>query len=367
EQPTNPRRLPRSSAPPTALEASSPVVTDRPFVVVWNMPTAGCEQRHGVQLNLDDFDIVNMSIFYRDHLGLYPFISRDGTEVNGGLPQNADLGAHLALAKGQIADRLRPDFTGLAVIDWEDWRPLWARNFGAKAVYRRRSKRRVRRERSELAAGGKKEVAAEARREFEEGARQVMGETLRLGVTSRPGGLWGFYGLPACYNEPKGGGRGGRGGRRGRVGGEAGWEATPVLPYARLAFTHTLDFLNETDLENTLGEAAALGAAGVVMWGELQFAKSKDHCVLLRDYLRSTLGRYVRKLRNRTQRCSQRHCSGNGRCARRHPAVGHLIPDQASGGGDGGHGGGRGSVAFSKHFLCHCYRGWAGKRCGEEL
>lgn len=165
----------------------------------------------------------NMSIFYRDHLGLYPFISRDGTEVNGGLPQNADLGAHLALAEGQIARRLRSDFTGLAVVDWEDWRPMWARNFGAKAVYRRRSKRRVRRERLELAAAaaGKEEVVAEARREFEEGARQLMGETLRLGVTSRPGGLWGFYGLPACYNEPKGGRKGRKkSGRKSRLGGE---------------------------------------------------------------------------------------------------------------------------------------------------
>lgn len=85
--------------------------------------------------------------------------------------------------------------------------------------------------------------------------------------------------------------------------------ATPVLPYARLAFTHTLRFLNkvgfvaemytliqthtsilaisidthviclcvcvQTDLMHTLGESAALGAAGVVLWGELKFAKSE--------------------------------------------------------------------------------------------
>lgn len=76
--------------------------------------------------------------------------------------------------------------------------------------------------------------------------------------------------------------------------------ATPVLAYARLAFTHTLNFLNkvaahklvnpstvrcpnmwqtcvyvQTDLEHTLGESASLGAAGVVLWGQLKFAKSK--------------------------------------------------------------------------------------------
>lgn len=31
----------------------------------------------------------------------------------------------------------------------------------------------------------------------------------------------------------------------------------------------------QTDLEHTLGESAALGAAGVVLWGDLGFAKSK--------------------------------------------------------------------------------------------
>lgn len=31
----------------------------------------------------------------------------------------------------------------------------------------------------------------------------------------------------------------------------------------------------QTDLEHTIGESAALGAAGVVLWGELSFAESK--------------------------------------------------------------------------------------------
>lgn len=40
----------------------------------------------------------------------------------------------------------------------------------------------------------------------------------------------------------------------------------------------------QTDLEHTLGESAALGAAGVVLWGDLKFAKSEVcgqiHCVV---------------------------------------------------------------------------------------
>ncbi|CAL8368862.1 unnamed protein product [Lota lota] len=422
DQPIPHKPPPAPPVPPShsTLEASAPVVTGRPFVVVWNMPTAHCQKLHGVQLSLGDFDIVvnsrehflgqNMTIFYRDRLGVYPFISRDGAEVNGGLPQNTDLGAHLAIAGGQISRRLHPDFAGLAVIDWEEWRPLWARNFDSKAVYRRRSMRRVRRDRPDLT--GKGQVMEEARRQFEEGARRMMGETLRLGATGRPGGLWGFYGFPACYNDPKKNLKGANYTGQCHLGtrelnDRLDWlwrestalypsiylprrlagtqesalmvrhrvlealrvgsirrhdntskQAMPVLPYARLAFTHTLDFLNVMDLQHTLGEAAALGAAGVVLWGELEFARSKVSCVLLRDYLRSTLGRYVRKLRRHTHRCSHRRCQGNGRCARRRPGIGHMIRDEDSGEG--------GSSSFSKHFLCHCYQGWAGRRCGES-
>lgn len=34
-------------------------------------------------------------------------------------------------------------------------------------------------------------------------------------------------------------------------------------------------FLFQRDLVNTIGESAALGAAGVVLWGSMQYASSK--------------------------------------------------------------------------------------------
>lgn len=37
----------------------------------------------------------------------------------------------------------------------------------------------------------------------------------------------------------------------------------------------------QTDLEHTLGESAALGAAGVVLWGELKFARSEVRTICL--------------------------------------------------------------------------------------
>lgn len=141
-----------------------------------------------------------MTIFYRDRLGKYPYLSGEGRKVNGGIPQLGDLSAHLSLAVTQMSSLLQPNFTGLAVIDWEEWQPLWERNFGTKMQYRRLSKLLVKQERPDLSDGA---MISLARRKFEKSAREFMEETLRSAVSDRPNGLWGFYGFPVCFNKHK--------------------------------------------------------------------------------------------------------------------------------------------------------------------
>ncbi|KAM7412287.1 hypothetical protein PAMA_021981 [Pampus argenteus] len=414
-----------------AVAAACPILQNRPFVVVWNMPTARCWQRYNIHLDLRDFDIVEnrqqsfqgqeMTIFYQNHLGLYPYLSRDGVEVNGGIPQLGDLATHLSIAETQISNTLQPNFTGLAVIDWEEWRPLWERNFGTKMEYRRLSKLLVRQERPDLSD---KAMMSLARQKFEESARRFMEETMETAVRDRPQGLWGFYGFPACFNNNKRTtdksytGRCQRGTREQndrlswlwsqstalypsiylpqqlagsmdaalmvrhrllealRVAslwrhGNKTDHATPVLPYVRLAFTHTLHLFNKTDLMHTLGESAALGAAGVVLWGELTFAKSKDQCTLLRDYIHTVLGPYIRTLRSDTQHCSLMRCHGNGRCARRRPSSRHKVSSASTMTSDSHDAklltDSSGDKAFHDHFLCQCYAGWIGSECQEKM
>lgn len=56
--------LARSSSLQALLEAAAaagPVLRDRPFVVVWNMPTARCHKHYNIYLDLRDFDIVENS------------------------------------------------------------------------------------------------------------------------------------------------------------------------------------------------------------------------------------------------------------------------------------------------------------------
>lgn len=149
-------------------------------------------------INVQTFQ--KMTIFYRDYLGIYPYLSQDGREVNGGIPQLGNLATHLPLAEMQISTMLQPNFTGLAVIDWEEWQPLWKRNFGTKIVYRTLSKLLVRRERPDLS---EKALTLVAKQRFEESARRFMEETMRSAVRHRPQGLWGYYGSPACFNKHK--------------------------------------------------------------------------------------------------------------------------------------------------------------------
>lgn len=150
----------------------------------------------------------------------------------------------------------------------------------------------------------------------------------------------------------------------------------------------------QTDLVHTLGESAALGAAGVVLWGELKFARSKvckvceaspscvcsscvtlfpstplqDRCVLLRDYIHNLLGPFVQSLRSDTQRCSLLLCHGKGRCARRHPDSGHMFASGPAMTTDPGEIKrlAESPRGFYNHFMCQCYPGWTGQGCQEK-
>lgn len=161
------------------------------------------------------------------------------------------------------------------------------------------------------------------------------------------------------------------------------WVQTAQLGLATLCL--------QNDLVQTIGVSAALGAAGVVLWGDLSFSSSKviiipfslymlgprmgerpcqghgartlthpflppqEKCWRLHDYLVSTLGPYVINVTRAATACSLQQCHGHGRCAWQNPgkmeAFLHLQPD--------------GSPGAWKSFSCRCYWGWTGPTCQE--
>ncbi|KHN81595.1 Hyaluronidase-4 [Toxocara canis] len=112
--------------------------------------------------------------------------------------------AHLIKAKDDIEKAIpNVSFAGLAILDFEYWRPQYKLNWSSKRIYRNESERIVRERNPKLNAS---EVKRIAEKEFDEAAYNFMVETIRLAKRLRPGGKWGFYGLPYCnYNAGKGG------------------------------------------------------------------------------------------------------------------------------------------------------------------
>ncbi|XP_065605350.1 hyaluronidase-3 [Cyrtonyx montezumae] len=376
----------RESPAPAALAGG------QPFAVLWNIPSGRCQRRFGVGLPLSDYSIVenqggrfagqNVTIFYKNKFGLYPYISPQGIPHNGGIPQRAPLQAHLVQVAGDVRLRLHPAFSGLAVVDWEEWRPLWAQNWGSKRIYQLASQQWA----QERGQGRR-----QARKAFERAARAMMEQTLLLGRSLRPAGLWGFYRFPDCFN-----------GNWAKVANYTGrcrpsevrrndrlhwlWAASaalypsiylppllppglrrryvhhrlrealrvaagrlPVVAYSRLSYRRSPRFLEPADLEHTIGESAALGAAGVVLWGDMSYSRSAESCSSLHHYLVSTLGPYVANVTAAAQVCSSEQCQGHGRCVRRQPQeLGSMLHL------------GAGTWA---PFRCHCYQGWAGQHC----
>nr|DBA18360.1 TPA: hypothetical protein GDO54_016613 [Pyxicephalus adspersus] len=327
------------SAAPTSL------LPGRPFVTVWNAPTSQCWDKYGVDLDLDPFDVVvnqnqsfaggEMVIFYRSQLGLYPYYGEDGDSINGGLPQNGSLSDHLDLAYKHLVTTIpSTDFHGAAVIDWEEWRPLWDRNWDKKDIYRKRSQDLVRGRHPEWPA---QKVLLEARREFEEATEKFITSTLALCRKFRPGGLWGFYGFPSCYN----------------------------YDYKRSGGNYTGQCPSmEEDLIQTIGQSAALGTTGI------------EACLAVKSYIDTTLGRYVVNVTTGAALCSRALCTGNGRCVRKDSTSNchlHLHPDsfiiRRNPGGRGFLVSGEASkmdVSYmAVHFQCRCYPGWEGPDCSH--
>ncbi|NXU31778.1 HYAL1 protein, partial [Thalassarche chlororhynchos] len=415
---------------PVRAGGPGPVLVNRPFVTIWNIPSERCAKKYNVTLNLEVFDVLandqqsftgqDITLFYSKELGLLPYYTSKGVPVNGGLPQNASLQAHLHQATQDIKVTLpSPAYSGLAVIDWEKWRPLWIRNWASMDIYRQKSEELVRQQHPQWPP---KLVEEMAKQQFEQSARNFMEQTLQLGETLRPDGYWGFYGFPNCYNNdfnslPYTGTCPAVEQQRNK---ELWWlwessralypsiylppcfngtnkalayvrhrvaeafavqrgvlnSGIPVLPYSQIAFDCTVDFLSQEDLMNTIGESAAQGAAGIVLWGSLNYSTSKEMCLRLKDYVEGPLGHYIVNVTASADLCSQSLCSGRGRCVRQENKQGflHLDPfrftidlqvgkpwlvaqslesiDDAS--------------RLAEEFSCQCYDKWQGPRCNTQ-
>uniref|UniRef100_A0ACB8EIS9 Uncharacterized protein n=2 Tax=Sphaerodactylus townsendi TaxID=933632 RepID=A0ACB8EIS9_9SAUR len=130
------------------------------------------------------------------------------------------------------------------------------------------------------------------------------------------------------------------------------------------------------DLVSTIGESAALGAAGAIFWGDADYTKSRETCQVIKNYLEKELGPYIINVTTAAELCSQTLCNSHGRCLRQasnasvflhlnpasfliHYNDNKLVADGKLSQAD---------ITFLRtHFLCHCYQGWHGEGCEGRL
>lgn len=120
-------------------------------------------------------------------------------KINGGIPQNGDLALHLRHFQEHLRMHISNEsFSGIGVIDFEDWRPIFRQNWASLEIYKVMS---LADETDKHYTWDSNDIRKEARRRFEESARTFMEETLKTAKQLRPKASWGYYGFPYCYNE----------------------------------------------------------------------------------------------------------------------------------------------------------------------
>ncbi|XP_067420411.1 hyaluronidase PH-20 isoform X2 [Emydura macquarii macquarii] len=376
---------------------ASPLIPNSPFLSIWNASTELCTEKTGVQLDMRLFHWVgstlktsteqSITIFYADRLGDYPYIDENTDEQ-----------------------------VGLAVIDWENWRPLWIRNWGSKDIYRQESIEFVQHKDLSLLETQARPLA---KMEFEDAAKSLMLKSLNLGISMKPNHLWGYYLYPDCYNYDY------KQNPHNYTGScldieiarnnELNWlweESTalypsvylemalrssknaplfvrnrvqeairvsnvsnstcplPIFVYTRPVFTDFYqEYLSQDDLVHTIGESAALGVSGIVIWGDLNLTLSVNTCRTLDSYLRRTLNPYIINVTMAAKICSQALCQDSGACARKNWNSSdylHLNPEnfviQLSKDGKyaiQGQPSFQDLQQFIEKFYCRCYAGYS--------
>uniref|UniRef100_A0A3B4FYE2 Hyaluronidase n=1 Tax=Pundamilia nyererei TaxID=303518 RepID=A0A3B4FYE2_9CICH len=322
----------RRAAPPRP--AFPPLLSGQPFIIFWGIPDSSCSGRPDPGSFGMERDS-RVAVFYEDTLGNYPYFVDIDTPINGGLPQHTRLETHLQKMKQDLEEALpAPRYLGLGVLRWGEWVPQWSRS---------REKH--------------KDLLMFSQVDFEAAAQSVMMETLREVKKLRPKALWGFSPYPSCYNsDPTQTMLANYTGQcppaEMALNDELSWlwkrssALYPLLTLEKLQVSnfstciHCIDlswlnllhiffvFLLQADLVSSVGESAAMGTAGVVVW-ERSEIKTERECQELAEFVRKVLGPYSINVTTAARLCSASLCQGRGRCVRQNPessAYLHLPP-----------------------------------------
>ncbi|XP_012060118.1 PREDICTED: hyaluronidase-like [Atta cephalotes] len=323
----------------------------RKFDVYWNVPTFMCNQYNVIFDDLKDFGIHQntMDEFRGEEIailydpGMFPALLTDKTGTitnvrNGGVPQEGDLKKHLEMFQKNLIKQI-PDgsFSGIGVIDFESWRPIFRQNWASLEPYKTLS---IKLEHKRHPFWNESAVKKEAKRRFEKYARIFMEETLNMAKKLRPKAKWGYYGYPHCFNQTPGQPTAHCNRQTMAENNEMSWLFTledvylssvylrqeikgedrvgfvkgrvsealrmagkilrkqQVLPYYWFKYQDNRDnFLSEKDTENTFNTIVNLGADGLIIWGSSEDTNTEQKCKDLLQYVRTVLGPAIKRIK----------------------------------------------------------------------
>ncbi|XP_012218282.1 hyaluronidase-like [Linepithema humile] len=320
------------------------------FDVYWNVPSFMCHKYDvkfedlkdfGIRQNVEDkFRGEEIAILYDP--GMFPALLTDKNGVvikrNGGVPQEGDLKTHLEVFRKHLVKQI-PDesFSGVGVIDFESWRPIFRQNWASLEPYKTLS---IKLERERHLFWSEAAIKKEAKRRFEKYGRIFMEETLKMAKKLRSKGAWGYYGYPHCFNQTpnqptahcnravllendetswlfaledvhlpsvylrQGIKEGDRPGFvKGRVSEALRLAAKTsrrqqVLPYHWFKYQDNRNkFLTKKDAENTINTISNLGADGLIIWGSSEDTDTEQKCKDLQQYVREILGPAIKRIK----------------------------------------------------------------------
>ncbi|KAH7729822.1 Protein CHHY-1 [Aphelenchoides avenae] len=399
------------------------------FEIFWNIPSHHCHrrgygldpQRFGIRTNLNQtYYGGHVVTFYEDRLGLYPKTLRvrnsttgkwQNQRVNGGVPQCVDLNAHLEKVEHDIVRAIPdPEFDGLAVIDYEAWRPLYRLNWFTRRSYQEVS---IEDARQRYPSMSEKSVRAIAEILFDQSAKEFFVKTIQLGRKLRPKARWGFFDYPLCNYDA---------GETGEPECKAKYDTynedmlymyeesdalfppiylyhwdedsakrqryvharilcsqrvllkvgldRPIYIFTKFEYqpypdqkTGEREFYTEADLCNTLSYAAELGVRGSVLWSTSEDMRAR--CDTITNYTNDVLGPFLTENVLKWDRCSEELCNGNGRCVLDDRTETLICPSGSSVAS-----GSRSEAAmfnqFHAHYVCDCDDAHIGYHCEFE-
>ncbi|KAL6259874.1 hypothetical protein P5V15_009784 [Pogonomyrmex californicus] len=322
----------------------------RQFDVYWNVPSFLCHKYNVTFENLKDFGIRQnaMDKFRGEQIailydpGMFPALLTDRagvvTKRNGGVPQEGDLTKHLEVFREDLIKQI-PDgsFSGIGIIDFESWRPIFRQNWASLEPYKTVS---IKLEHKKHPNWSDAAIKKEAKRRFEKHGRIFMEETLKAAKKLRPRAAWGYYGYPHCFNQTPGQ-RTAHCNRQAMVeNDEMSWLFTLVdahlpsvylrqeireedrvgfvkgrvsealrmaakspskqqtLPYYWFKYQDRREyFLSEKDTENAFNTIFNLGADGLIIWGSSEDTDTEQKCKDLLRYVKETLAPMIKRLK----------------------------------------------------------------------